>query len=94
MTITFDILQTRLLKVLGDADVKVGSKQCKLLEAVYVQALRDNGVRIPSVVDVWMMSGRSVAGYKPPTKEVLDKYRNVQLGFDDSDGTYADGYEA
>ena len=82
MTITFETLQERLLKVLGEAEVKVGSKQGKLLEAVYVQALRDNGVKIPAAVDMMLMSGRSVAGYKPPTKEVLDKYRNAQLGYD------------
>ena len=82
MTITFETLQERLLKVLGEAEVKVGSKQGKLLEAVYVQALRDNGVKIPAAVDMMFMSGRSVAGYKPPTKEVLDKYRNAQLGYD------------
>ena len=82
MTITFETLQERLLKVLGEAEVKVGSKQGKLLEAVYVQALRDSGVKIPAAVDMMFMSGRSVAGYKPPTKEVLDKYRNAQLGYD------------
>ena len=82
MTMTFETLQERLLKVLGEAEVKVGSKQGKLLEAVYVQALRDNGVKIPAAVDMMFMSGRSVAGYKPPTKEVLDKYRNAQLGYD------------
>lgn len=82
MTITFETLQERLLKVLGEAEVKVGSKQCRLLEAVYVQALRDNGVKIPAAVDMMLLSGRSVAGYKPPTKEVLDKYRNAQLGYD------------
>jgi hypothetical protein len=82
MTITFETLQERLLKVLGEAEVKVGSKQGKLLEAVYVQALRDSGVKISATIDMMLMCGRSVAGYKPPTKEVLDKYRNVQLGYD------------
>ncbi len=82
MTITFETLQERLLKVLGEAEVKVGSKQGKLLEAVYVQALRDVNIQIPAAVDMMLMCGRSVAGYKPPTKEVLDKYRNVQLGYD------------
>jgi len=72
----------RLLKVLGEAEVKVGSKQGKLLEAVYVQALRDSGIKISATIDMMLMCGRSVAGYKPPTKEVLDKYRNVQLGYD------------
>ena len=82
MTITFETLQERLLKVLGEAEVKVGSKQGKLLEAVYVQALRDSGIKISATIDMMLMCGRSVAVYKPPTKEVLDKYRNVQLGYD------------
>lgn len=82
MTITFETLQERLLKVLGEAEVKVGSKQGNLLEAVYVQALRDSGIKISATIDMMLMCGRSVAGYKPPTKEVLDKYRNAQLGYD------------
>jgi hypothetical protein len=82
MTITFEILQDRLLKVLGEAEVKVGSKQGKLLECVYVQALRDSGIKIPSVVDMWLMSGRSVAGYKPSTKTNYDIGKRVQLGYD------------
>ena len=82
MTMTFETLQERLLKVLGEAEVKVGSKQGKLLEAVYVQALRDSGIKISATIDMMLMCGRSVAGYKPPTKEVLDKYRNAQLGYD------------
>jgi hypothetical protein len=82
MTITFETLQERLLKVLGEAEVKVGSKQGMLLEAVYVQALRDSGVKISATIDMMLMCGRSVAGYKPPTKKVLDKYRNAQLGYD------------
>ena len=77
MTITFETLQERLLKVLGEAEVKVGSKQGKLLEAVYVQALRDNGVKIPAAVDMMLMSGRSVAGYKPSNIG-----KRVQLGYD------------
>ena len=36
----------------------------------------------PATIDMMLMCGRSVAGYKPPTKEVLDKYRNAQLGYD------------
>jgi hypothetical protein len=82
MTITFEILQDRLLKVLGEAEVKVGSKQGKLLECVYVQAIRDSGIKIPSVVDMWLMSGRSVAGYKPSTKTKYDIGKRVQLGYD------------
>ena len=82
MTITFEILQNRLLEVLGEVKVKVGSKQGKLLECVYVQALRDSGIKIPSVVDMWLMSGRSVAGYKPSTKTKYDIGKRVQLGYD------------
>ena len=74
---TFETLQERLLKVLGEAEVKVGSKQGKLLEAVYVQALRDNGVKIPAAVDMMLLSGRSVAGYKPSNIG-----KRVQLGYD------------
>ena len=77
MTMTFETLQERLLKVLGEAEVKVGSKQGKLLEAVYVQALRDNGVKIPAAVDMMLLSGRSVAGYKPSNIG-----KRVQLGYD------------
>ena len=80
MTITFETLQERLLKVLGEAEVKVGSKQGKLLEAVYVQALRDNGVKIPAAVDMMLLSGRSVAGYKPSNIG-----KRVQLGYDHGD---------
>ena len=77
MTITFETLQERLLKVLGEAEVKVGSKQGKLLEAVYVQALRDVNIQIPAAVDMMLMSGRSVAGYKPSNIG-----KRVQLGYD------------
>ena len=80
MTMTFETLQERLLKVLGEAEVKVGSKQGKLLEAVYVQALRDNGVKIPAAVDMMLLSGRSVAGYKPSNIG-----KRVQLGYDHGD---------
>ena len=82
MTITFEILQDRLLKVLGEAEVKVGSKQGKLLECVYVQALRDAGMAIPAAVDMMLLSGRSVAGYKPSTKTNYDIGKRVQLGYD------------
>ena len=71
MTITFEILQDRLLKVLGEAEVKVGSKQGKLLECVYVQALRDVGIQIPAAVDMMLLSGRSVAGYKTSSNSTL-----------------------
>jgi hypothetical protein len=74
---TFETLQERLLKVLGEAEVKVGSKQGKLLEAVYVQAIRDVNIQIPAAVDMMLMSGRSVAGYKPSNIG-----KRVQLGYD------------
>ena len=77
MTITFETLQERLLKVLGEAEVKVGSKQGKLLEAVYVQAIRDVNIQIPAAVDMMLLSGRSVAGYKPSNIG-----KRVQLGYD------------
>ena len=77
MTMTFETLQERLLKVLGEAEVKVGSKQGKLLEAVYVQAIRDVNIQIPAAVDMMLMSGRSVAGYKPSNIG-----KRVQLGYD------------
>ena len=77
MTMTFETLQERLLKVLGEAEVKVGSKQGKLLEAVYVQAIRDVNIQIPAAVDMMLLSGRSVAGYKPSNIG-----RRVQLGYD------------
>ena len=77
MTITFETLQERLLKVLGEAEVKVGNKQGKLLEAVYIQALRDVNIQIPAAVDMMLLSGRSVAGYKPSNIG-----KRVQLGYD------------
>ena len=77
MTMTFETLQKNLQTMLKLADVKVGTKQGKLLEAVYVQALRDNGVKIPAAVDMMLLSGRSVAGYKPSNIG-----KRVQLGYD------------
>lgn len=82
MTITFETLQERLLKVLGEAEVKVGSKQGMLLEAVYVQALRDSGIKISATIDMMLMCGRSVAGYKPTTNKNYDIGKRVQLGYD------------
>ena len=60
----FEDIQSRLVTVLTQAQIKVGTKQSKLVEWVYVQALRDSGITIPPAVDVMMMCGRSVAGYK------------------------------
>lgn len=61
---TFNDIQNRLVDMLTQAQIKIGSKQGRLMEWVYVQALRDNGVQIPAAVDMMMMCGRSVAGYK------------------------------
>ena len=64
MTMTFETLQKNLQTMLKLADVKVGTKQGKLLEEVYVLALRDVNIQIPDAVDMMLLSGRSVAGYK------------------------------
>jgi hypothetical protein len=61
---TFETIQNRLVSVLNQAEIKVGTKQSRLVEAVYVQALRDNGVQIPAAVDMMLLCGRSVAGYR------------------------------
>jgi hypothetical protein len=79
---TFEEIQSKLNETLRLAEVKVGTKKADLIERVYLKALRDAGMAIPAAVDMMLLSGRSVAGYKPPTKEVLDKYRNAQLGYD------------
>jgi len=62
----FEDIQSRLVNILNQAEIKVGNKQSRLVEWVYVQALRDAGVQIPSAVDVMLMCGRSVAGYVRP----------------------------
>jgi hypothetical protein len=66
----FEDIQNRLVSVLTQAQIKVGTKQSRLVEAVYVQALRDSGVQIPAAVDMMLMCGRSVAGYKDIGKRV------------------------
>ena len=71
----FEDIQSRLVTVLNQAQIKVGTKQSKLVEWVYVQALRDSGITIPPAVDMMFMCGRSVAGYK-------DIGKRVQLGYD------------
>ena len=65
---TFNDIQNRLVDMLNQAQIKIGSKQGRLMEWVYVQALRDNGVTIPAAVDMMFMCGRSVAGYKDAGK--------------------------
>jgi hypothetical protein len=52
------------------ADVKVGTKKASELEHVYVLALRDVGIQIPAAVDMMLLSGRSVAGYKKQAQRV------------------------
>ena len=74
---TFEEIQSKLNETLTMAEVKVGSKQGRLLECVYVQALRDVGIQIPAAVDMMLLSGRSVAGYKPSNIG-----KRVQLGYD------------
>jgi hypothetical protein len=67
---TFEEIQAKLNETLTMAEVKVGSKQGRLLECVYVQALRDVGIQIPAAVDMMLLSGRSVAGYKKQAQRV------------------------
>ena len=62
---TFEEIQSKLNETLRLAEVKVGTKKADLIERVYLKALRDAGMAIPAVVDVMLLSGRSVAGYKP-----------------------------
>ncbi len=61
---TFEEIRTKLNETLRLADVKVGTKKADLIERVYVKALRDTGMEVPVVVDVLLLSGRSVAGYR------------------------------
>ena len=70
MTMTFETIQNNLQTMLKLADVKVGTKQGKLLEEVYVLALRDVNIQIPAAVDMMLLSGRSVAGYKEKAQRV------------------------
>jgi hypothetical protein len=67
---TFNEIQNRLVDMLNQAQIKIGSKQGRLMEWVYVQALRDNGVTIPPAVDMMFLCGRSVAGYKEQVQRV------------------------
>mgnify|MGYP000647403680 CR=1 FL=1 len=61
---TFEEIRTKLNETLRLAEVKVGSKKGYLLEWVYVRALEDAGLTVPPVVDMLLLSGRSVAGYR------------------------------
>ena len=67
---TFNDIQNRLVDMLNQAQIKVGTKQGRLMEWVYVQALRDNGVTIPPAVDMMLLCSRSVAGYKEQVQRV------------------------
>ena len=61
---TFEKIQSELKEILRLSEVKVGTKKADLIERVYVKALRDTGMEVPVVVDVLLLSGRSVAGYR------------------------------
>jgi len=74
---TFEEIQSKLNETLRLAEVKVGTKKADLIERVYLKALRDAGMDVPVVVDVLLMSGRSVTGYKPSNIG-----KRVQLGYD------------
>ena len=69
---TFEEIRTKLNETLRLADVKVGTKKADLIERVYLKAIRDTGMEVPVVVDMLLMSGRSVAGYKPCIIEKRD----------------------
>ncbi len=71
---TFEEIQAKLNETLRLAEVKVGTKKADLIERVYVKALRDSDMEVPVVVDMLLMSGRSVAGYK-----AYDFGKRVQL---------------
>ena len=71
---TFEEIQSKLNETLRLAEVKVGTKKADLIERVYLKALRDSGMDVPVVVDVLLLSGRSVAGYK-----AYDVGKRVQL---------------
>ena len=60
---TFEEIQSELKEILRLSEVKVGTKKADLIERVYVKALRDTGMEVPVVVDMLLLSGRSVAGY-------------------------------
>jgi hypothetical protein len=93
---SFEEIQENIRLMLSEVDVKLGSKKSRLLEYVYVRALRDTDVEIPTVVDVYLMTDRSIAEYGITNKKSraaeVDIGVRAQLGFDDSDESYADGY--
>ena len=77
MTMTFETLQKNLQIVLNKANIKAGTKKGMLVEYVYIMAMCDNDVQIPVAAEMMLMSGRSVAGYKPSNIG-----KRVQLGYD------------
>jgi hypothetical protein len=79
---TFETLQKNLQIVLDKANIKAGTKKGMLVECVYLVAMCDNNVHIPVAAEIMLMSGRSVAGYKPSTKTKYDIDKRVQLGYD------------
>ena len=82
MTMTFETLQKNLQIVLNKANIKVmdrydGNYRGMLVEYVYIMAMCDNNVQIPVAAEMMLLSGRSVAGYKPSNIG-----KRVQLGYD------------
>lgn len=67
---TFESIQSNLQTMLKLSNVKVGTKKANEFEHVYVYALRECGVQIPAAVDMMLLSGRSVAGYKEKAQRV------------------------
>ena len=74
---TFETLQKNLQIVLNKANIKAGTKKGMLVEYVYIMAMCDNDVQIPVAAEMMLLSGRSVAGYKPSNIG-----KRVQLGYD------------
>jgi len=94
---SFEEIQKNMQLMFSEVDVKVGTKKARLLEYVYVRALRDAEVEVPTVIDIYLMTNRSIAGYGITNKKSrpvkVDIGVRAQLGFDDSDESYADGYK-
>ncbi len=94
---SFEEIQKNMQLMFSEVDVKVGTKKARLLEYVYVRALRDAEVEVPTVIDIYLMTNRSIAGYGITNKKSrpakVDIGVRAQLGFDDSDESYADSYK-
>ena len=89
---SFEDIQDNMILMLNEFDVKSGTNKAYLLERAYIRALRDADVEIPIDVGYCQMSELSVIEYKNTKRRPILPY--AQLGFDDSDGTYTDGYKA